>query len=199
MVTIETDDVLRRLLDTGNRPETPMFQVLEQFRETGSRSFSHMTEAIVDAGLAEDFAAVLAAHIPLDEPTVLVEGYGLRGDVLASLVRRLEDKAMVWTTERLSADEASSQLPREQAETIELLRWKLAQAEAVKRLPGETPTPTPADPDRQSDSLRHERDEALRERDALQAQLGRITSRRSVRAALKVAGLVRPIARRLRR
>ena len=198
MVTVETDAVLRRLLDSMQRPDSPILQVLQQFREVGSRSFSQMTEAIIDAGLADDFGAVLAAHIPLDEPTVLVEGYGLRGEIEASLIRHLEDKAWVWKTERLSADEASSRPARDQAEMIELLRWKLAQAEAVKRPPIAVAEPAPADPDGQFALLRQQRDTALRERDVVQAQLDRLATRRSVRAALKVAALGRPIVRRLR-
>jgi len=199
IVTIETDAVLRRLLDSMQRPDTPILRVLQEFRAVGSRSFSQMTEAIVEAGLADEFGAILAAHVPLDEPAVLVEGYALRGEIQASLIRHLEDKALVWTTERLSADEAASRLAGEQAETIELLRWKLAKADAGSRLPMEVADSGTTDPDDQLASLRRQRDTAVRERDALQAQLERLSSRRSVRAALTVAELGRPLVRRLRR
>jgi hypothetical protein len=199
MVTVEVDSVLRRLLDSMQRPDTRILQVLHQFREIGSRSFSQMTEAIVDAGLSDEFGAILASHIPLDEPTVLVEGYALRGEVQAALIRHLGDRAWVWTTERVSADEASTRGPRGQDETIELLRWKLAQAEAAMRPPTLDEGPASVAVDHKTVALRRERDAAQRERDAVQVQLDRLMKRRSVRAALKVAELGRPVVRRIRR
>ena len=199
VVTIGTDTLLGRLHDSMQRPDTPLLEVLQQFREVGSRSFSQMTEAIVDAGLADEFGALIAAHVPLDEPTVLVHGYALHGEIEASLIRHLEGKALVWTTERLSADGPSSRTPREQAATIELLRWKLTQAKALKLPAIEVPEPGPTGADGQVASLLQQRDAAIRERDVLQARLDRLASRRSVRTATWAAELGRPIVRRCRR
>jgi SAM-dependent methyltransferase len=199
MVTVEVDSVLRRLMDSMQRPDTPILQVLHQFREIGSRSFSQMTEAIVDAGLSDDFGAILAAHVPLDEPTVLVEGYALRGEIQSALIRHLGDRAWVWTTERVSTDEASSRGQRGQDETIELLRWKLAKAEAAMGPSTADERPPQAAVDHQTVAFRRERDAALRERDVVQLELDRLKKRRAVRAALKVADLGRPVVRRIRR
>jgi SAM-dependent methyltransferase len=199
VVTIATDAVLRRLVESMQRPDTPILRVLEQFREVGSRSFGQMTEAIVDAGLADEFGALLAAHVPLDEPTVLVEGYALRGEIQASLIRNLEGRAVVWTTERFTDVGPSSRITREQAATIESLRWKLIQAKAAHQPSIEIPEPVPVGADGYEASLLQQRDAARRERDVVQAQLDRLTSRRSVRAATWVAELGRPIVRGPRR
>jgi hypothetical protein len=115
------------------------------------------------------------------------------------LIRNLEGRAVVWTTERFTDVGPSSRITREQAATIESLRWKLIQAKAAHQPSIEIPEPVPVGADGYEASLLQQRDAARRERDVVQAQLDRLTSRRSVRAATWVAELGRPIVRGPRR
>ena len=207
-VTVEVDAVLRRLLASMERADRPILQVLETYRDVVPKSYRKIVLAIEAAGLSADFADLIFSHIPLDEDVVIVEGYGLRGEILARLQERLERVAYVWSANRLdqsSADtdhEAVLEMLRSQVAELQHAGDELRRGAAATKLElealAEDRERSIAEKELAIDeltALSKDRERLITERDIAADKLARLRQRRSVKAALRAADLVKPIMR----
>jgi SAM-dependent methyltransferase len=210
VVTLEIDIILRRVSATMTKVDRPLFEVIDHYRDQVPKSYRKMVDGILAAGLAEEFAELIFSHIPLDEELVIVEGYGLHGEVLSRLEERLRDVAYVWQTSRLEpADEQLSALLEEKASlqsrldksaldaeranfTLEQVTQELDRARAQLE-----------DLERGNDELIGKVDETtmalnstVEERDLAIQRLARLKQRRSVRIALRAADWTKPFIRK---
>jgi hypothetical protein len=166
--------------------DRPLLEVIDHYRAQVPKSYRKMVDGILAAGLAEEFADLILSHIPLDEELVIVEGYGLHGEVLSRLEERLHDVAYVWQVSRLEpAHDQLAALVEEKAvlqsqleqSALDADRAKLA-ADRAKAALEQTTTAL--------NSTIEERDLAIR-------RLERLKQRRSVRAALRAAEWMGPL------
>lgn len=184
-VVVEVDAVIRRMLDSMTRPDGRLLRTIREFKDAGIRTFSHIVEGIIEAGAADELADVLVAHIPLDEDVVVVEGYGLRDEVLEGVLRRLEGRAWTWVCERVPAVDARGRFPREDPEEIERLRSRIARLEMQRAIQKDVET--------RVTQLQERVEVLMAEREQLKHRLTSLRNRRSVRAALSIAERARPL------
>ena len=162
------------------------------------------------AGLSAEFADLIFSHIPLDEDVVIVEGYGLRGEILARLQERLEKVAYVWSANRLdlsstdTAHEAELEMLRSQVAELQHSGGELRRRADATKLElealSEDRERSIAERDLGIDKLEGQLEVLSKDRETLFAERGiatdklaKLRQRRSVKAALWAARLVKPI------
>jgi len=210
VVTVEIDIMLRRLSAAMTKVDKPLLKVIDSYRNQRPKSYRRMVDGIISAGLAGDFADLIFSHIPLDEELVIVEGYGLDGEVVSRLVERLAGVAYVWQANRLetagrmtSPPELEDEAPRARPDVLS------AQTDQENELLSSTARARDHALD-QIASLRKRHDvlrarandakeklnAAIAERDLAIERLARLRQRRSVRVALKAADFAKPLLRK---
>lgn len=86
------DGLLGNIMSHPRYNWSPVTEVVRQFPKTNLIHFGEIGEAVVKAGLAEDFAELIFQECPRDSETFAIEGEILRhDDMYRALVARLEN------------------------------------------------------------------------------------------------------------